>query len=598
MITANFNNWTEESYTADQFAGDNIYDHVEPEWEIVGDQSSVTQNNDCLPGFFYSDFNTFNNIIEVEVSTGTRDDDFFGFALNFQPGDTTNSSPDILIVDWTGKDLGGDRTSYLQLSHITEEESFLGFTHLPSIAEAITLSSTPWEKDTTYKFKFFCTETNLKVWVDETLEFDVTGTFTDGRFAFYALSQPGVTFSNVESQFSGTILAPGNWGIVSQTKYQPSDLKLTDYFGQSVAISGLWAIIGADQVDAVATNAGAAYLFQWDGGTWQQKQRLLPISISGTPSIYSHFGWSVDMDGEWAIVGAYHQDTTGVKQGGAVYLFKLEGETWQPKQEPLLHSERKVNDHFGWSVAISGNYAVIGCKGNDGQYSNVGAAYIYELQGEEWKEPQKIQSSQPKENDYFGTAVAISENWAMISGTADGGSVHVFKWIDGNWIFQEKLQPPDIQARDEFGCSLAISGNKVIVGSQGRDNEGCAYIFELTGETWHFQSQIKANDTVTKDKFGCSVALSGDVAIIGAENADRSVGEDGEDTLDDSGKAYIFKYLDGDWQEQSEKLDPSDYGNESALFGISVAISGKLAMVGATGADEKLGAVYGFESRD
>ncbi|NES24943.1 MAG: hypothetical protein F6K41_40055, partial [Symploca sp. SIO3E6] len=98
MTTANLNNWTVESYTAAQFS--NTYHHVDANWVVDPGGTSVSQITDCLPSFFYSDFNAFDNTIEVELVTGNRDDDFLGFALNFQPGDTTNPNPDILVVDW------------------------------------------------------------------------------------------------------------------------------------------------------------------------------------------------------------------------------------------------------------------------------------------------------------------------------------------------------------------------------------------------------------------------------------------------------------------------------------------------------------------
>ncbi|NEQ69733.1 MAG: hypothetical protein F6K21_30430 [Symploca sp. SIO2D2] len=201
MTIDNFKNWKVESYTKKQLDPNNKYPHVEANWIVDNNSSSVTQTKTCLPSFFYSDFNTFHQTIEVELAIGYKDDDFLGFALNFQPGDTTNPNPDILLVDWMGKERK-ERPNRMQLSHITYQPDFLQFTRLDYIARAKTLSSKIWENNRVYKFKFFCTETNIKVWVDGSLEFDISGTFTDGRFAYYAGGQRDVTFRNFESSLS------------------------------------------------------------------------------------------------------------------------------------------------------------------------------------------------------------------------------------------------------------------------------------------------------------------------------------------------------------------------------------------------------------
>ena len=373
MTIANFKDWTVESYTADQF--DKPLGHVEANW-VVDDDTSVTQTNNCLPSFFYSNFNTFNKTIEAELKAGPPDDDFIGFALNFQPGDTTNPSPDILVVDWAGND---DNRPKMQLSHITNLPSFLGFTHLDYIKEAKNLSTVPWEPNRVYKFKFLCTESRIQVWVDGSLEFDVDGTFTDGRFACYACGQRDVTFRNVqyEADGGGDAFSSGNWELVSSTKYQPSDLTQSIYFGNSVAVSGDKAIVGAY---LAYVSAGHAYIYQWDGTAWQQQQKL----EDEDKERYAHLGYSVAISGEWAIAGAPRSNVTPPSSGqtsgsqeGAVYIFKLEEETWQQTQK-IRPYYLQPRDKFGTSVDISGEVLIVGCPyGDSPEAPNIGTAYIY-----------------------------------------------------------------------------------------------------------------------------------------------------------------------------------------------------------------------------
>ncbi|NEQ70137.1 MAG: hypothetical protein F6K21_32530 [Symploca sp. SIO2D2] len=608
MAIANFNGWNEESYTKDQLDPTNRYPHVEASWVIdQGSNSSVTQTETCLPSFFYSDFNTFNKTIEVELAIGDKDDDFLGFALNFQPGDTTNPSPDILLVDWMGKERAERLNRRMQLSQITEQPNFIDFTNLDHIAEAKTLGSTIWERNRVYKFKFICTESNIKVWVDDSLEFDVSGTFTDGRLACYACGQREVTFRNVqvEADGGGSAFGSGNWELVSSTIYQPFDLKSNFYFGCSVAVNGDRAIVGAYGANPYQ-NYGWSFIYQWDGATWQQQQKLQSEILTNGWGPLLHFGYSVGISGEWAIAGAPACGTpsTGYESNyiGAVYLFKLEGEIWEEKFK-IQPEYLRPNDKFGSAVAISGEVFIVGCPYGDSSQANTGTVSIFQLEGDTWQYKALLPSQEPKANDQFGYCVAMSGDTALVSGKADNGSVHVFQSVEGIWSFTQLLEPPNLDGKKNFGCSVAIDGDIAVVGDQEQEDGGIAYIFQLEGETWQFQQSIQPEDLASGDKFGSSVDISGDTVIVGAPMADQTINNQ---TFKDVGKAYIFKLEGGTWK-QKLNLPIFDYLEQNQQLGNSVAISGKLAMAGSwysnvwqlhQGQLQKVGAVHGFESRD
>ena len=194
--------------------------------------------------------------------------------------------------------------------------------------------------------------------------------------------------------------------------------------------------------------------------------------------------------------------------------------------------------------------------------------------------------------DYFGTSVSISGDYAIVGAPtdddqgADSGSAYIFERSGAIWRQVTKLTASDGAASDRFGSSVSISGDHAVVGAHG-DNDngygsGSAYIFERTGTGWHQASKLTANGGFA---FGWSVSLSNDCAIVGSPQG--------------SGAAYIFERSGATWR-QVAKLTASD-GSASDSFGWSVSISDDYVIVGAIAADAKgdrSGAAYVFERRD
>ena len=107
----------------------------------------------------------------------------------------------------------------------------------------------------------------------------------------------------------------GKWSQIQ--KLQASDKQAGDRFADAVAISGEWALVGADSEDAGGNNAGAAYLFHYQNGKWSQTQKLQ----ASDKQAGDNFGDAVAISGEWALVGAYYEDTGGTN-AGAAYIFQ------------------------------------------------------------------------------------------------------------------------------------------------------------------------------------------------------------------------------------------------------------------------------------
>jgi hypothetical protein len=287
------------------------------------------------------------------------------------------------------------------------------------------------------------------------------------------------------------------------------------------------------------------------------------------------FGYSVAIAGEYALVGAHYDDS------GSAYIFKRDGSSWN-EQVKLTASDAAAGDGFGESVAIAGEYALIGAYGNDDNGTSSGSAYIFKRNGSSWNEQAKLTASDGAAEDFFGISVAIAGDYAFVgafgnddNGT-DSGSAYIFKRNGSSWNEQAKLTASDGAAYDRFGLSVAIAGDYAFVGAPYDNNDngydsGSTYIFKRNGSSWNEQAKLTASDGETDDRFGQSVAIAGEYAISSAFADD--------DNGNNSGSAYIFKRDGTSWNEQA-KLTASD-GAAYDWFGTSVAIAGEYAIVGA-----------------
>ena len=362
-----------------------------------------------------------------------------------------------------------------------------------------------------------------------------------------------------------------------------------DKFGESVAISGDFAIVGAYGDNGSEESSGAAYILSYTGSNWTQTQKLTASDSAGL----SKFGQSVAISGNYAIVGAYG-DNNGGEASGAAYIFYYDGNSWIEQQKITANAQTSWNK-FGQSVAIFEDIAVVGAFGDSENGESAGAAYVFNFDGSNWSQSQKLTANDGAAWDKFGQSLSISGNYVIIGAPGDGdkgalsGSAYIFYYNGSSWTQIQKLTADDGAPWDNFGHSVAISANVAIVGAYKDDDHGessgSAYVFYRDGNTWKPEQKLSASDGVASDFFGHSVSIYGDYAIAGA------YGDDDNGIL--SGSAYIFSF-DGNSWNQIEKL-PANDASASDYFGESVAIYGNHAFVGAYGDDvngESSGSTY------
>jgi hypothetical protein len=270
-----------------------------------------------------------------------------------------------------------------------------------------------------------------------------------------------------------------------------------------------------------------------------------------------------------------------IPQERVSFMFQIEADSYK-----LIASDGAASDKFGYSVAISGDTAVVGAYWDDDNGNDSGSAYVFVRDGTSWSQQAKLTASDGASVDTFGYSVAISGDTAIVGSHQDdddgdrSGSAYVFVRDGTSWSQQAKLIAGDAAALDNLGWSVAISGDTAVVGAHGGDDDGeasgSAYIFVREGTSWSQQAKLIAGDAAALDIFGWSVAISGDTAVVGALRDD--------DNGTDSGSAYVFVRDGTSWSQQA-KLTASD-GAARDAFGVSVAISGNTAIIGASRDDD------------
>ena len=380
-------------------------------------------------------------------------------------------------------------------------------------------------------------------------------------------------------------------------KVTASDAPGGNLFGIRSAVSGDTAIVTAILESTGGSRAGAAYVFQRDHGgpaNWGEVKKL----TASNPSVDDWFGIGLAISGDTAIVGAYFEDSLG-SNAGAAYIFQRDQggpDNWGQVKK-LTASDGQAGDIFGVSVALSGDTAVIGAYGEDAGGANAGAAYVFHRNEGgvgNWGEVKKLTASDAEAGDWFTWSVAISGNTAVVGAIrkavdAEAGAAYIFRRDHGgadNWGQVRKLTASDAQAGDRFGGSVAVNGDTSIVGADRHDDlAGAAYVFqqhEGGTDNWGEVKKLLASDADEGDRFAASVALSGKTAVLGAYRE----GDTG------AGAAYVFRRDEGgsgNWGEV-RKLTASD-ARVKDLFGISLAASGSAVIVGAQGE----GAAYVFD---
>jgi hypothetical protein len=384
-------------------------------------------------------------------------------------------------------------------------------------------------------------------------------------------------------------------------------------FGSAVAVDGDVAVVGAPlEDDGGIAGRGAAYIFRFSAaGTWDLERRL----VAPDGAVNDQFGSSVAVSGGQVVVGAPLRDEAGIADRGGAYVFRLTDPvtaTWE-LTATLVSEDGAVDDRFGSSVDISADSILVGAPFRDqGGIADEGGAYVFrrtDPPADIWEATALLTASDGEVNDRFGSSVAINDGDLIIgaplrdqAGISDLGAAYVFRRTDAVdlWSEVDLLLASDGEVNDRFGSSVALDGDDALIGAPFREeggilNQGAAYVFrrtDIAANTWTPVNllTVAADDATPGDQFGTSVAIDGGDALIGAPFDDTG-------GIFERGAAYHFRRTDAGVWERAAVLFATD-GEVGDRFGFSVALSGDAAMIAAPFTDPldivESGAVYPF----
>ena len=269
------------------------------------------------------------------------------------------------------------------------------------------------------------------------------------------------------------------------------------------------------------------------GENWTEIQRLLSLDHAAGDA----FGVSVSLYGDTALIGATGDDDNGNKSGSA-YVFTDTGTNWT-QQAKLLASDGAKGDCFGNSVSLDRDTALIGASNDDDYGDASGSAYVFARNGTTWTQQAKLLASDGTAWYYFGYSVSLDGYTALIGARGDDytmGSAYVFTGTGTNWTQQAKLVASSNRNDDFFGFSVSLDGDTALIGAIYDDDNGpdsgSAYVFIRTGTTWTQQAKLLDLDGAAWDKFGWSVSLYRDTALIGKINNSAYVFKKGDSGLE------------------------------------------------------------------
>ena len=395
--------------------------------------------------------------------------------------------------------------------------------------------------------------------------------------------------------------------------------------------------------------SGAAYVFMRNESTWSQQAYLKASNSDGGENgvLGDVFGGSMAISGNTIVIGASREDSdangingdqndNSAELAGAAYVFVLDERVpsvLASQQSYLKASNAEERDVFGRSVAVSSDTVVIGAPGEDSlanmingdqtdnSASGTGAAYVFIRNGDMWSQQAYLKPSSSDIGDGFGNSVAISADTIVVGAlgedsSANGvngnqsdnslsaaGAAYVFIRNGSSWSQQAYLKASNPGQADNFGGSVAVSEDTIVVAASGEasdangvngnqaDNSlsaaGAVYVFVRSGSAWSQQAYLKASNTGQTDRFGESLAISGDTIVVGAPDEDSDAdgvnGDQEDSSAFNAGAAYVFFRNGSSWSQQAYlKASNSD---STDAFGGSVAISGDTIVVGAADED-------------
>ena len=371
-------------------------------------------------------------------------------------------------------------------------------------------------------------------------------------------------------------------------------------FGWSVSVSGDTVAVGAPGVRWSLSDRGA-YVFTRPSEGWRSTSEQ--GSLPGLDGMHSFYGSSISVSGDVIVIGASDDENENGPDAGSAFLFTKPTDGWDsdsPLADPatLRAFDGPAGDRFGHAVAVEGEVLVVGVPGNHD--TERGRANVFIQRGSDWDYSRILNAPDGVPGGRFGSSVALRDNTFVVGapgrlGGDDPGAAYVFIRPDDRWgseykvTYNVKLTMPDGAVDGRFGYSVAVHGDMVVVGAPGAD---AAYVYTKPESGWTrapTPAKLTVSGGAAGDLFGHAVSIIGDSIVVGAPGGDGA------------SAAYVFTKTGSAWADTSSatKLSPTDSA-AGERFGHAVSARGDTIVVGAPGSESGVGAgaAYVFTKSD
>lgn len=308
-------------------------------------------------------------------------------------------------------------------------------------------------------------------------------------------------------------------------------------FGESIILKDGYLFVGAIAEDVGSTEAGAVHIFKLNG----TEIKFFQTVSAPTPEPDSQFGYSLDVDNNYLVVGAPLDDQISAN-AGEVYIYRFERNKFRHLHS-LAPSGLISGENFGSSVSIRDGYLAVGAPANNTGSTDAGVVFVYRFERNEFRHLKTISSPDAESNGKFGNSVSLEGGYLGIGATGQSGGstasgeVYVYKFDRNEFKHLQKIEPPDPEANSQFGHSLRLRDGYLIIGAYSDDvestNTGAVYIYRfLGGEFKHCQS-IPSTSTTPDVNFGWSLDMHDGVLVISSPDENDSTTE---------GNTYVYSY--------------------------------------------------------
>ena len=367
------------------------------------------------------------------------------------------------------------------------------------------------------------------------------------------------------------------WNLAASLTEPEGEIGVEHRFGSAVAISGLNTgtpdrLLVSSPADEGAAHAGIVRAYRRGAGTWTE---AFSFGQSGSPTD-NQFGCSLAMDGAWAVIGTCTSDNVA-DNGGSVRVVRFNDAfdsvaAWADRADPA----GAANDYFGLRAGIDrdGPVVIAGSSQAD-LYGNANQGVVLTSIGTSGDVPSFSRSIDLGQGLTGASAAAVAVDGDVLLVGAYGeaigsqhgrGAAYLFRrGASGQYVLEQRLLAPDGLANDAFGFSVAVRGDVALVGAIGRgaagvENAGAVYAFHRAGASWTLEALLTPVSPGDETAMGSSLAFDGTTAFIGEARAHVGV---------------HTRASDGTWT-LTQDLDRDGHD--------SIALSGDLAALGSSAA--------------